>query len=107
MLRANRRDGALTPDLIVGTSAGALNGALLAQAPQDALTTLTAIWTGIEMKHLIPDSRLRRLRSLAARRHLYLNDGLRRLYDARDNVSFPDDRIAVPQQPAAIGAQLE
>jgi NTE family protein len=37
----------LTPDLIAGTSAGALNGALLAQAPQDALTTLTAIWTGI------------------------------------------------------------
>jgi NTE family protein len=46
MLRAIGEMG-LTPDLIAGTSAGALNGALLAQAPQDALTTLTAIWTGI------------------------------------------------------------
>ncbi len=85
----------LTPDLIVGTSAGALNGALVAQAPRDALTTLTAIWTGIEMKHLIPDSRLRRLRSLAARRHLYLNDGLRRLYDAHFCVQ-DIEQLAIP-----------
>jgi NTE family protein len=94
MLRALTEMG-LTADLIVGTSAGALNGALVAQDCGDALTTLTTIWTGVEMKHLVPDSRLRRLRNLAGRRHLYLNDGLCRLYDAHFHVQDIEE-LAIP-----------
>ena len=73
---------AIAPDLIVGTSAGAINGAFIATRPQTVATAdaLAAVWRGVRrgqtfplnpftgvlgllgtQKHLVGDSRLRRL----------------------------------------------
>ncbi|SDH30901.1 NTE family protein [Pseudonocardia oroxyli] len=80
MLRAVTEAGVF-PDLVVGTSAGALNGAVLAEDPDGAAQRLSAIWTGLRTRVLIPDSRVQRLRNLGGRRHLYRDVGLRRLFE--------------------------
>lgn len=94
MLRGLEEAG-FAPDLIVGTSAGALNGAILAEEPGAAVERLTTIWSEIDTRRLIPDSRLRRIGNLAGRRHLYRNDGLRRLFDEHLNTRAIED-LAVP-----------
>ncbi|MCF6477011.1 patatin-like phospholipase family protein, partial [Nonomuraea sp. MG754425] len=43
MLRALDEAG-IRPDLVVGTSVGALNGAVIAAAPADAVARLTGLW---------------------------------------------------------------
>jgi NTE family protein len=81
MLRAlAERD--LFPDLIVGTSAGALNGALLAEEHLGAAARLTELWLSFDRRSLIPDRPGTRLRNLAGRRHLYSDEGLRALIRA-------------------------
>lgn len=44
----------LRPDLVVGTSVGALNGAVLAERPDDAATILRKVWSDLERRDLIP-----------------------------------------------------
>lgn len=80
MLRALAEHG-FEPDLIVGTSAGALNGAVIADDPHGGLARLQRLWTSMESRVLIPDTRLRRIRNVVGLRHVYLNDGLRRLFE--------------------------
>lgn len=80
MLRA-LAERAIEPDLIVGTSAGALNGAVLADDPEAGLVRLERLWTSMDTRMLIPDTRLRRARNLAGRHHMYRNDGLSRLFE--------------------------
>src|SRR3954470_13193548 len=81
MLRALYEHG-ITPDLLVGTSAGALNAAYVASRPRTAQTAkdLARVWLGCHRKdvfpihpptliggatnrsdHLVPDTPLRRL----------------------------------------------
>ena len=43
----------ITPDLVIGTSVGALNGALVAAAPETAARTLLDIWLEIDQRHLV------------------------------------------------------
>jgi NTE family protein len=86
MLRAIGEAG-IAPDLIVGTSAGALNGAILAADPEGAVDELAGIWSTIDSRRVISDSRFQRARNLAGRRHLYRNDGLSRLFDQHISVS--------------------
>lgn len=80
MLRALAESG-ISPDIIIGTSAGALNGVILADDPVGAVTRLEAIWTTLKTRRLIPDTRLRRARNLAGRRHMYMNHGLCGLFE--------------------------
>jgi NTE family protein len=80
MLAALAEHG-IVPDLIVGTSAGALNGVILADDPADAVARLRDIWTTMDMRRVIPDSRLRKARQLIGRVHMYRNEGLAALFE--------------------------
>lgn len=83
MLRAlYERD--IVPDLIVGTSAGALNGAFVASRPQTVQTAdaLGDVWSGLRRGQVFPLNPLTGLLGfLGARDHLVGASGLRRLAD--------------------------
>ena len=69
------------PDIIVGTSVGALNGALLAKNPTlEGVTNLAKIWLSMGRHGPFRTSRVRvTLRLLMGREYLYANDFLRKL----------------------------
>ncbi len=69
------------PDLIVGTSVGALNGVFLAKNPTlDGVTQLKELWLSLGPHGPFKDGRLRvLLRLITGREHLYANSSLRKL----------------------------
>src|SRR3954463_5995383 len=72
----------IRPDVIVGTSAGALNGAFIAERPQVVETAreLGDVWRGLSRGRVFPVSPLTgALGFLGARSHLVPDSGLRRL----------------------------
>ena len=84
MLRAlYERD--VVPDVIVGTSAGALNGAFIASRPQTVETAdaLASVWRGLRRGQVFPMNPLTGLLGLlgflGSRDHLVPDSGLRRL----------------------------
>ena len=84
MLKALTRRGE-TPDLLVGTSAGAINAAYAAGhgTGGDALDTLGALWAGLRRRDVFPVSARHQLLALAgARTSLFASSGLRQLLDA-------------------------
>ena len=83
MLRALYERG-IRPDLIVGTSAGALNGAYIASRPQTPATaeSLARIWRELRRGQVFPLNPLTGLLGfLGARDHLVPESGLRRLIE--------------------------
>jgi NTE family protein len=58
----------LTPDLIVGTSVGSLNGAILAHDPARAVERLDRIWSTMTRADVFPGGWLRSLRTLTSTR---------------------------------------
>jgi NTE family protein len=81
MLRALYERG-VTPDLIVGTSAGALNGAFIASRPQTVETAdeLGDVWRGLRRGHAFPLNPLTGLLGfLGLHDHLVPASGLTRL----------------------------
>jgi NTE family protein len=79
MLRALFRAGH-RPDVVVGTSIGAVNGALVAADPTEAVTgRLVRLWASPEAAEVYGDSLARQLRRFAARTHLHSPLPLRRL----------------------------
>jgi NTE family protein len=92
MLRALLERGIL-PDVIVGTSAGALNGSAVAADPTLAgIDHLTSVWTALRTEHIFPGGRLGRAWSLlSGGDHLYSNQGLAGLIDRMSTaVRFSD-----------------
>ena len=76
MLQALAAAG-LSPDLVVGTSVGALNGAVLAEDPEHAHTRLAELWASVRKEHIFPGrvwSQVRTLRS--SRTFIYDNANL-------------------------------
>jgi len=74
----------IRPDLIVGTSAGALNGAFIAERPQvvDTARELGDVWRSLSRGQVFPVNPLSgALGLLGARSHLVPDSGLRRLID--------------------------
>src|SRR3954451_6780828 len=72
----------IRPDLIVGTSAGALNGAFIAERPQTVETAhqLGDVWRGLKRGQVFPvNPWIGALGFLGARDHLVPDAGLRRL----------------------------
>lgn len=82
MLRALARSG-WTPDAIVGTSAGALNGAWMAAGFDHArVNELENIWLGLRARGVFPDGHAAQVwRVLARRPAVQGDDTLRRLID--------------------------
>lgn len=76
MLRA-LAEHAVTPDFVVGTSVGSVNGSLLALDPPHAAVRLAALWSVMTRKRVFPGGLLARLRTLRRERtHLFSNAGL-------------------------------
>ncbi|HET6548794.1 MAG TPA: patatin-like phospholipase family protein, partial [Solirubrobacter sp.] len=78
MLRALLERG-IAPDLVVGTSVGAINGAAVASDPSvAAVGRLGELWAELEQRDVFAGSLLRRLGTLARTgTHLHANDALR------------------------------
>ncbi len=68
MLEALVADG-ITPDLVVGTSIGAINGAVFAASPDAAgVARMREVWTGIGASGILEDGVVSRLRTVATTR---------------------------------------
>ncbi|NUP01167.1 MAG: patatin-like phospholipase family protein [Nonomuraea sp.] len=77
MLRA-LDDSGIRPDLVVGTSVGALNGALIAADPARAVARLTSLWRSDVVRTAFAGSWVTRLSTLARTgTHLHPNGPLR------------------------------
>lgn len=90
MLRAVYERG-IAADLLVGTSAGALNAAFVASRPQTVATSneLARVWQGLQREDIFPVSLSTLFGGLCGRRdHLVPDRGLRRL--VRRHVEFQD-----------------
>ncbi|MFC7549544.1 patatin-like phospholipase family protein [Plantactinospora sp. GCM10030261] len=96
MLRALFRSG-FRPDVVIGTSIGAVNGALVAADPCEAVTDrLVRLWSSPEASEVYGDSVARQLRRFAARTHLHSPVPLRRLLEGELGVGRTFADLAVP-----------
>ena len=97
MLRA-LYESSVTPDLIVGTSVGAINGAFIASRPATATTAqeLAQVWHEIGRGQVFPLNPLTGfLGFFGARDHFVSDEGLRALID--DNIEFAAlERAPIP-----------
>jgi NTE family protein len=79
MLQALEEAG-IRPDLVLGTSVGAINGAMLAAVPDAAVARLTGLWTNIGEFSPFDASLIEQATTFArTRTHLHGNHRLRRL----------------------------
>lgn len=76
-------DAGITPDLIVGTSIGAINGAMIAADPTShTVETLTELWTTLDDSGVFGDSLFSKVATLArSGTHLTDNATLRKLLE--------------------------
>jgi NTE family protein len=96
MLRALFRAG-YRPDLVVGTSIGAVNGALVAAEPDERVTDrLVRLWASPEASEVYGDSMARQLRRFVARTHLHSPRPLRRLLERELGSTRTFADLAVP-----------
>jgi NTE family protein len=105
MLRALFR-ARIRPDLVIGTSIGAVNGALVAADPVEAVTDrLVRLWASPEASEVYGDSVARQLRRFAARTHLHSPRPLRRLLERElgEGATFAD--LKVPFQCCAASIE--
>ncbi len=103
MLRALQEAG-VVPDLVVGSSVGALNGAVLAAHPDGAAERLTDVWRRIDRRTIFGGGTMRALATLLrTRASLCRPDLLADLIEEHlDGTSF--DRLALPF--AAVATDL-
>jgi NTE family protein len=103
MLRALYERG-IRPDLIVGTSAGALNGAFIASRPQASATadSLARIWRELRRGQVFPVNPLTGLLGfLGVRDHLVPESGLERLIER--HVQCPElEEFPIPLHVVAV-----
>jgi NTE family protein len=105
MLRALCEAG-VAPDAVVGTSVGAINGALVAAGfSPDAVTHLADLWTSIGEEDVFAGSMLARMGTLMrTRTHLHPNERLRDQLEAHLPVTLIEE-LAVPFQ--CVAASIE
>jgi len=99
-------DGGVRPDLVVGTSVGALNGAVIAADPTAAgIERLTALWSDVGHRDVFGGSLLGKTATLVrTRTHLQPHDPLRRLLTAEFGEAVIED-FPVPFQ--CVAASIE
>jgi NTE family protein len=86
----------IVPDVVIGTSAGALNGACLCYAPNlTGVARMANVWMGLTTAGVFPGGRVSRAWNVLRRgTHLFSNEGLERLIDdATPARSFADLRV--------------
>jgi NTE family protein len=96
MLRALIEHG-IVPDVLIGTSAGACNAAVIAAHPNlDGVHRLVATWEALRGEDVFPGGRLARAWNLLTRDdHLFENTGLRALMMRGDTPELFEE-LAVP-----------
>ncbi len=85
------------PDLVVGTSVGSLNGAVVALDPRSAASLLSRIWPRITRQMVFPGGPLAQIRTLQHdRTHLFPNTGVQAVINTylREQATFDD--LALP-----------
>jgi NTE family protein len=95
MLRALLERG-IVPDVVIGTSAGALNGAAVAYAPNlTGVAQLAVVWEQLQADHVFPGGRIHRAWNVVRRgTHLFGNEGLAALiHNSTPARSFSDLEI--------------
>jgi NTE family protein len=95
MLRGLVERGIL-PDVVIGTSAGALNGACLCYAPNlTGVARIANVWMGLTQAGVFPGGKMSRAWNVVRRgTHLFSNEGLHKLIDeATPARSFADLRV--------------
>jgi NTE family protein len=105
MLRA-LFEGGIEPDLVVGTSVGAVNGAVIAASPSlEGVSRLTDVWTAIDETGIFGGSFLGRLGNLArTRTSLHSDDPLRTLLAATLGAPAIED---LPVRFQCVAASIE
>jgi NTE family protein len=104
MLRALAETG-VRPDLVVGTSIGALNGAFVAAGPDTAVDRLTRMWSDDATREVFRARMWARLWTLArSGTHLHSNEPLRRMLDDLLPVRTFEE-LAVPFECVASGIE--
>src|SRR5689334_2988304 len=88
----------IAPDLLIGTSAGALNAAFLASRPATVATAheLAAIWRGLRRSDILPLRPATLLGGLAGRRDRLIPDTALRRLAARHRHSARLEQAAIP-----------
>jgi NTE family protein len=104
MLRALAEAG-IRPDLVVGTSVGAINGAFVAADPSGAVARLDRMWQGEEVRLAFSEKLFSRaVRLVRSGTHLHSLEPLRRvLADALPRADFAD--LKLPFQ--CVAASIE
>src|ERR1700682_2836325 len=70
----------VTPDLVIGTSVGSLNGAVIASDSPSAANLLSHAWVGVPRHEIFPGGLLAQARTLQrSKNHLFPNTGLAQL----------------------------
>ena len=97
---------AIVPDLVLGTSVGAINGAAICADPSVAgVQRLTELWGAIDRSAIFGGSFVRRVTTLArTRTHLHSNDALRARLAGSLGVELIE-QLAVPFQ--CVAASIE
>ncbi len=105
MLQALTEAG-IRPDLVLGSSVGALNGAAIAGDPsQQTVQRLTQLWGALGTDDVFASSLLGQVRTLArSRTHLHTNDRLRALIDEQSPGQLIEG-LAVPFQCVAVSIE--
>ena len=105
MLKALLESG-VKPDVLLGTSVGAINGAALAADPsQDAVARLEQLWTSLSAGGVFEDSLFTRLGTMMrSRTHMHSNTTLRRMLGEGIQVDLIED-LPVPFQ--CVAASIE
>ena len=105
MLQALTEAG-IRPDLVLGSSVGALNGAAIAADPSNAtVQRLSDLWGAPGMADVFASSLLGQVRTLArSRTHLHSNDRLRTLIEEQSPGQLIED-LAVPFQCVAVSIE--
>ena len=87
----------VVPDLVVGTSVGSLNGAVVAQDPTSATNRLSHAWERIQRSDAFPGGLLAQARTLErSRTHLFPNTGVGRLIGEFLGAEVTFDQLALP-----------
>ncbi|MEV4318923.1 patatin-like phospholipase family protein [Actinocrispum sp. NPDC049592] len=102
MLRALAERG-IRPDLVVGTSVGSVNGALLALDPDNAPDRLAEVWARMTRQKVFPGGPIAQLTTLRKHRnHIFPNTGLAEILatelagvDDFANLTLPFGAVAV------------
>jgi NTE family protein len=87
----------VTPDLVIGTSVGSLNGAVIASDPTSATNRLSHAWAGITRDQVFPGGLLAQARTLQrSKNHLFPNTGLAQLVTELLGPTINFDDLALP-----------